>query len=145
VTGVNVHGTAIVVGTVGYLFVGPSGAGKTSAALACLASAARRGWNAALVADDRVLLHPVNGRLVARAPASIAGLAELRGIGPVPVKSVAAAVLSFAVRPVLPPFGERVAPEAETYAEGPVLLPLLRLPLLPGVDPLDVLCRFSGL
>ncbi|TCM54833.1 Hpr(Ser) kinase/phosphatase [Rhizobium sp. PP-F2F-G48] len=141
----NIHATAIVLGTLGYLFVGPSGTGKTSTALACLSSAVRRGWNAALVSDDQVLISLQGDRLVARAPASIAGLAELRGVGPVPIRSVRAAVMSFAVLPVLPPVGLRVAPEAETWTVGAVTLPLLRLPLLPGLDPLDALSRFSTL
>ncbi|KQR79448.1 hypothetical protein ASG25_17750 [Rhizobium sp. Leaf384] len=141
----NIHATAIVIGTIGYVFVGPSGTGKTSAALACLASAARRGWNAALVSDDQVLVCLRGGRLIARAPVSIAGLAELRGVGPIPLRCVPAAVLSVAVLPVLPPFEVRVAPEAEIWRTGPATLPLLRLPLLPGLDPLDALSRFSAL
>ncbi|CZT33601.1 HPr Serine kinase C-terminal domain-containing protein [Rhizobium sp. 9140] len=141
----NIHATAIVLGTLGYLFVGPSGTGKTSAALACLSSAARRGWNAALVSDDQVMVSLRSGRLVARAPATIAGLVELRGVGPIPVRTVMAAVMSYAVLPVAPPFDMRVAPELEMWEAGPVALPLLRLPLLPGLDPLDALSRFSTL
>lgn len=141
----NVHATAIVLGTLGYLFVGPSGTGKTSAALACLSSAARLGWNAALVSDDQVMVSLRSGRLVARAPATIAGLAELRGVGPIPVRTVRAAVMSYAVLPVAPPFDMRVAPELEMWEAGPVALPLLRLSLLPGLDPLDALSRFSTL
>jgi serine kinase of HPr protein (carbohydrate metabolism regulator) len=145
VTAVNVHGTAVVIGTTGYLFVGPSGSGKTTSALACISSALRRGWNGALIADDQVLLTLAHGRLVARAPASIQGLAELRGVGPIAVQKAKAAVLSYAVRSLLPPIIDRVAPESETWAAGPGVLPLLRLPLLPGLDPLDALMRFSTL
>ncbi|MGO9088972.1 MAG: HPr kinase/phosphorylase, partial [Candidatus Sulfotelmatobacter sp.] len=36
---------------------------------------------ARLVADDRTELHAVKGRLIARAPQTIAGLIEVRGLG----------------------------------------------------------------
>ncbi len=34
-----------------------------------------------LVADDRVLIEPHHGRLIARAPKNLAGLLEIRGVG----------------------------------------------------------------
>ncbi len=61
------------------LLRGPSGAGKSDLALRLIEGGAR------LVADDQVLLQAENGRLVARAPAPIAGKLEVRGIGIVPV------------------------------------------------------------
>ena len=76
---VNVHATAAVIGTSGFLFVGPSGSGKTMLALSCVAAARHCGLFAALVSDDQVLMSMHNGRAIARRPASIAGLAEIRG------------------------------------------------------------------
>ena len=139
-TQTNAHGTAIVLGTTGLLFIGPSGAGKSSVALSCIDAARARGLFAALVADDQVLLTQAGGRVVARAPASIAGLAEMRGAGIVRVETVEAAVLHRAVLPVAPPFAERMPPEGETAEVAPgIRLPLTRLPLLPAGPPFAAL------
>ncbi len=136
----NVHGTAIVIGGTGLLFVGPSGAGKSAAALNCIFEAHTRGLSAALVSDDQVLVSKEDGGLVARAPASIAGLAELRGAGIVRLEAVEQAVLHRAVRPIAPPFAERVPPEGETFEVLPGhALPLTRLPLLPGCTAFSLL------
>lgn len=138
--GTNVHGTAIVIGTRGYLFVGPSGAGKSAIALHCIAEAHARGLFAALVSDDQVLVSDVNGHLVARAPASIAGLAEVRGAGIVKMEAVESAVLERAIRPIEPPFAERLPPEGETVEVLPSLsLPLTRLPLFAGCSAFSTL------
>ena len=129
----NVHGTAIVVGTTGLLFLGPSGSGKSAVALHCIEEARARGLFAALISDDRVLVSRMGGRIVARAPATIARLAEIRGAGIVRVETIEAAVLHRAIRPIEPPFAERLPPEGETFAVLPSLfLPLTRLPLFPG-------------
>ncbi|MGQ3215546.1 MAG: HPr kinase/phosphorylase [Shinella sp.] len=139
-TGSNVHGTAIVIGTRGYLFVGPSGAGKSAIALHCIAEARACGLFAALVSDDQVLVSEVDGRLVARAPASIAGLAEVRGAGIVKMEAIESAVLERAIRPIEPPFAERLPPEGETVEILPSLsLPLTRLPLFPGCSAFSTL------
>ena len=128
-TAPNVHGTAIVISTTGLLFLGPSGAGKSAIALHCIAEARARGLFAALVSDDQVLVSRAGDRLVARAPASIAGLAEMRGAGIVRVETIEAAVLHRAIQPVAPPFAERLPPEGETVEILPGrLLPLTRLP-----------------
>jgi serine kinase of HPr protein (carbohydrate metabolism regulator) len=78
----NRHATAIILGDRGVLLRGRSGAGKTTLALALLGMCRASGRFARLVADDQVLLAKLGGRLVCRAPESIAGLAEFRGIGP---------------------------------------------------------------
>lgn len=57
------------------LIEGPSGAGKSDLALRCLDAGFR------LVADDRVELWVSEGRLFGRAPESLAGLLEARGVG----------------------------------------------------------------
>src|SRR5262249_45314184 len=73
------HATCIAIGGVGVLLRGPSGAGKSDLALRLVEGGAK------LVADDQVLLSADDGRLVARAPAPIAGQLEVRGVGIVPV------------------------------------------------------------
>jgi len=69
------HATCIAIGGVGVLLRGPSGGGKSDLALRAI------GAGAVLVADDRVDLAVQGGALVARPPAALAGLLEVRGIG----------------------------------------------------------------
>lgn len=88
-----VHATAVVIGETGLLIRGASGAGKTSLAFALVEAARRSGTYAAFVADDRVALSCANGRLLARCPEAIAGLAERRGRGIEKVDHVPAAVI----------------------------------------------------
>ena len=61
----NIHGTAIVIGKTGLLFLGPSGSGKSSLAFACLAAAKPLGLSAALVADDQVFITQRDGATIA--------------------------------------------------------------------------------
>lgn len=79
---INLHATAVVLGDRCVLVTGPSGSGKTLLALALVERVRTRGLFARLVADDQVFVSPQFGRLVCRAPSTIAGLAELRGYGP---------------------------------------------------------------
>lgn len=96
--GNNLHGTAILLGDRGVLLTGGSGAGKTTLALALIERASRYGLFSRLVADDQVFAAVHAGRLVCCAPASIAGLVEVPGIGPQPVPSAAASVIDLCVR-----------------------------------------------
>lgn len=66
-----IHGSCVSKAGAGVLIVGPSGSGKSDLALRLL----DRGFD--LVADDRVEIE--DG--IACAPASLAGLIEVRGIG----------------------------------------------------------------
>jgi serine kinase of HPr protein (carbohydrate metabolism regulator) len=137
---VNVHATAVVLGTQGFLFVGPSGAGKTMLALSCLAAARNCGLFAALVSDDQVLISMHNGRIIACRPASIAGLAEVRGAGIVAVETIPAAAIDFAILPVKPPFEPRLPPENERFSlPSGDFLPLHRLPLVEGLNSFEIL------
>lgn len=142
---VNIHGTAIVIGTTGLLFVGPSGSGKSTMAHAFLAAADREGFLARLVADDQVFLSSRNGRIIAGRPKTIAGLLELRGSGIVSIASVPHALLHCAVRPVGAGEMERLPAEGETEDLGDGLfLPLLKISRH-HPDPLAVLGRFLPL
>ena len=86
-----VHGAAVAVAGRGVLILGGSGSGKSALALAMI------GRGAALVADDRVILERRGGALVARAPATIAGLIEARGVGILRLPALAEAPLVAAV------------------------------------------------
>jgi serine kinase of HPr protein (carbohydrate metabolism regulator) len=80
-----IHATAIAVGQHGVVFRGASGAGKSDLALRCLAHA--NGPFALepvrLVADDQVHLVRSELGIALRAPDSLKGLLEVRGLGPV--------------------------------------------------------------
>lgn len=82
-----IHATAVALGDKGLLLLGPSGAGKSDLALRLLAA----GWR--LVADDRVVLTVAQGQLLASAPAPLAGLLEVRGVGIVPEATAPAPLL----------------------------------------------------
>lgn len=75
----NIHASCIALPVdgawCGVLLRGPSGAGKSDLALRLIDSGAR------LVADDRTDLTSEGGDLMARPPAVLSGLIEVRGIG----------------------------------------------------------------
>ena len=77
-TKTNIHAGCVVVGRKGVLLLGPSGAGKSDLALRLIDGGAR------LVSDDRTDLFVKDGKLQARAPASIAGLTTIPGGVPEP-------------------------------------------------------------
>jgi serine kinase of HPr protein (carbohydrate metabolism regulator) len=87
-----VHGTCIALGTRAVLLRGPSGAGKSDLAFRLVREDAS--GETRLVADDQVGLRENSSRLIASAPAALAGLVELRGLGLVPLPSVAEAPLA---------------------------------------------------
>lgn len=64
----------------GVLIEGPSGAGKSDLALRALSHGFR------LVADDRVIIWADKGRLFGRAPDTLRGLIEIRGLDVVAVE-----------------------------------------------------------
>ncbi|WP_083223412.1 MULTISPECIES: serine kinase [unclassified Ensifer] len=136
----NVHGTAMVLGTTGFLVTGPSGIGKSRLALACISAARQMGHFAALVADDRVELCLAQDRIIARCPASIEGLIEIRGAGIARLETVPAAVMDWAILPVGAPFDPRLPPENEELPL-PVggRLPIVRVPIENGVHMLAAL------
>jgi HPr kinase/phosphorylase len=72
----NHHASAVAFGPFGgVLILGPSGAGKSRLALRLIEAGAQ------LIADDQVFLTACDGALYARAPGSIAGKLEMRGLG----------------------------------------------------------------
>jgi serine kinase of HPr protein (carbohydrate metabolism regulator) len=70
-----VHATAVAIDGGGVLLLGPSGAGKSDLALRLIDRGAK------LIADDRVNLADDGACVVLSAPARIAGLLEVRGLG----------------------------------------------------------------
>ena len=70
-----IHATAVAIGGRAVLLLAPPGGGKSDLALRLI----DRG--AVLVSDDQVELSLSEGRLIAAAPATIAGRLEARGVG----------------------------------------------------------------
>ncbi len=95
-----VHGTCVALGRSAALLRGPSGAGKSDLALRFL-FLARRAPAALeaplLVADDQVEITREGERLSTRAPASLRGKMEVRGVGIVDVKCLDEAELVLVV------------------------------------------------
>jgi serine kinase of HPr protein (carbohydrate metabolism regulator) len=100
-----VHAGCVAIGGRGVLIAGASGAGKSDLAMRLI----DRG--AALVADDYVSLRAEGGQVIAAAPAAIAGLIELRGVGLLTLPYLAQAPVALVVDLDLAP--ERL-PEAKT-------------------------------
>jgi len=97
-----VHGTAIAIDGDAVLLRGQPGAGKSDLALRLIDGGAR------LVADDQAELQRSGRDIRVRAPASIAGLLEVRGIGIVRVHALAEARLVLLVDLVPPGEVERL-------------------------------------
>ncbi|MFC5586679.1 HPr kinase/phosphorylase [Nitratireductor kimnyeongensis] len=123
----NCHATAIVVAGTGILVEGHSGSGKTMLALEVLAFFQVAGIFAAFISDDQVDLSARNGRLIASAPHSIAGLAEARGLGPAKLDYVPAAVIDLAILLIDEQKAPRVAEETKIVHEG-IAIPCVVLP-----------------
>jgi serine kinase of HPr protein (carbohydrate metabolism regulator) len=113
----NIHATALVLGDRGVLIRGASGSGKTTLALALIAAFQSHGRFARLVGDDQLFATERGGRLLVQAPVTIAGLAEIRGIGPHPLPFLPRAVIDRVVWLVLEAEAPRFAdPRREAIA-----------------------------
>ncbi|WP_375268926.1 HPr kinase/phosphorylase [Phenylobacterium sp.] len=112
----------------GVLIEGRSGAGKSDLALRCLDLGFR------LVADDRVLVWSSDGRLFGRAPDTLSGLMEIRGLGVRPVPALPLAAIGLVVR-----LGEAERlPDRETVRHLGVELPVLTLAGLESSAPVKL-------
>jgi serine kinase of HPr protein (carbohydrate metabolism regulator) len=105
-------------GWTGVLLRGPSGAGKSTLALRLI----QRGWR--LVADDRVTLWASGGQVFGRAPATLRGLIEARGVGVVPASALPWARVRLVVDLTAPESVERM-PEARRTEVAGVALPVI--------------------
>jgi hypothetical protein len=135
ITSPTIHASAVLVGARAVLIRGPSGSGKSRLALALL-EAGRSGAVpfARLVADDRAHVEAVNGRLLVRAPATLAGLIEVRGLGVRRLPCEPVAVVGWLV--------DLAAPDAERLPLDTLAVAAIngievpRLAVAPGEDPL---------
>ena len=124
-----IHATAIARDGAAILLVGPPGSGKSDLALRLL----DRGWR--LVADDRVIATPEAGALMLSAPATLAGLLEVRGVGILPMEPAGPAPARLLVDLAATP--DRL-PEAESREIAGVALPLLRLNAFEASAPIKI-------
>jgi len=130
-----IHASAVLVGAHAVLIRGPAGSGKSRLALALVDAANGGGVPfARLVADDRTHVDAVHGRLVARAPAELAGLIEVRGLGIRRLPSEQAAVVDLVVD-LAANDAERLPDPAQCETEiAGIRVP--RLPVAPMADAL---------
>ncbi|QPC89526.1 HPr kinase/phosphorylase [Mesorhizobium sp. INR15] len=122
----NIHATVILIGDRGILVTGPSGSGKTTLALALIDHCPRHGLFSRLVGDDQLFVSNHAGRLLCRAPDTIAGLTEVRGFGPRPVLFEPACVIDLWIR-LVP--GDKMARFQETVSEAIAGCPVPRIDL----------------
>jgi HPr kinase/phosphorylase len=142
--GPTIHASAVLAGARAVLIRGPAGSGKSRLVLTLIqAAASGQLVFARLVADDRVHVQAVQNRLIARPPATLAGLLEVRGLGIRQLQYEPMALISLVVdldsaaSPRMPD-----AAAAQTAVAG-VMLP--RLAVAPGCDPLPlVLAAVTG-
>lgn len=106
----NIHGSAVLFDGAGVLLRGRPGSGKSMLALRLIEAGGR------LISDDRVLVWPRAGRLVACPPSSIAGLVELRGAGVLRRPFEPAAVIRLVVDMVAGEDLERLPAETDRSA-----------------------------
>jgi len=120
----NIQATCVAVDDVGVLLRGPSGSGKSDLALRLIDGGAQ------LVADDLVAVTVDGARAVARlpdtAPPECRGRLEVRGLGLLPVPTVASAVLGL-VAELFPGGHPDRQPEPETVEIAGISLRLIRL------------------
>jgi len=136
-----VHGTCVALGRRAALLRGSPGSGKSDLALRFL-FLARRGPAAldppGLVADDQVCLTRDGARVLATAPESILGQMEVRGIGIVGAKPVAAAELVVVVDLVDAAQVERLPDSTMTVPILGLELPLVRLAPFESSSPIKL-------
>ncbi len=140
----NIHGTAVLLGDRGVLVTGPSGAGKTALALALVSRFSAQGLFCRLVGDDQIFVAGHGARLVCRAPGTIAGLAEVYGIGPQKLAFEPAAVIDLVVRLVPAARMHRFQEDATETIAGCVV-PRLDLPARDAFSALPAVAARLGL
>jgi HPr kinase/phosphorylase len=121
------HGTCLEIGGCGVLILGPSGSGKSDLALRLIDQPGRgtglETLTARLVADDQVAITRRGETLFAAAPARLAGLIEVRGLGIVTADHAPEAELMLAVRLADAPDIERLPEQGESLILLGVALP----------------------
>lgn len=105
----------------GALIEGPSGVGKSDLALRALDA----GFH--LVADDRVSAFVSGGRLYGKAPETLAGLIEIRGLGVVSQRALPFCEIALVLRCVATPEAVERLPDPRSESILGVWLPVFEL------------------
>lgn len=117
----SIHASCVAVGSHGILIRGASGSGKSTLCLQLIDSEGyglgRKTLRARLVADDQVELFPRKGKLVARPPASLAGLIEIRGAGILATTYKKSVILKLVVDLLPPTQVERLPDQSDQQTE----------------------------
>jgi HPr kinase/phosphorylase len=143
-----IHASAVLAGARAILIRGPAGSGKSRLVLSLLQAATSGQLTCVrLVADDRVHLQTIHGRLIARPPTALAGLLEVRGLGILRFPYEPAAVVSWVVDlDVLAPMRMPDGDAAQIAVEG---VTIRRIAVAPGCDPAPMvlaavaMCRYQ--
>lgn len=115
-----VHATAVAIDGCAVLLRGPPGAGKSDLGLRLIDAGAR------LVADDQCELRRVGDAIAVRAPATIAGLIELRGVGILRLEPVTDPPLALIVDLISPERLERL-PERRSETVLGLAVPVVKI------------------
>lgn len=136
-----IHASAVLAGARAVLIRGPSAAGKSRLALE-LIEASRTGTLlfARLVADDRVGLETVGGRLLARPAAALAGLIEVRGVGLLRVAHEPSAVVGLVVDLAAADAARLPEPDKRKTEIDGIIIP--RLSIAAGVAALPIVLAY---
>ena len=126
-----VHASTVAMNGLAVLIRGPSGAGKSDLALRLLDAGAE------LIADDYTDIRRDGERLIASAPASIAGRMEIRGLGILAMNHRADAPVGLCLDLVPREAVERL-PEPGYVTLQDVTLPRLKLDAFSASTPLKV-------
>ena len=131
----SVHASAVQVGERAVLIRGPSGSGKSRLALALIA-AGRTGMlpPSILVGDDRIVLEPQGGALIAAPAPGLEGRIEIYGAGIRRTEFVLTAPVMAVVDLAAPDAARMPAEHAMQVTISGITLP--RLPVAEGFDPL---------
>jgi serine kinase of HPr protein (carbohydrate metabolism regulator) len=125
-----IHASCVAIGGKAVLIAGRSGAGKSDLALRLIDRGAQ------LVSDDYTFVRRAGERLLAAAPAKIAGKIEMRGIGILNMEAVADVPVCLLVD--LEGTGDRLPSAGEERMIAGVLLPTILLNGLEASAPLKV-------
>lgn len=141
-----IHGTALVIDGRGVLITGDAGTGKSSLALTLIRRARSAGFDAGLIADDRVILTVGHDQLCMACPAPLKGKVEVRGYGIVDTSAILAPPTRLALQVSLVPEGEaeRYQMDAACTLAG-VSIATLRLPAGPAPTAIPAVFAALGL
>lgn len=133
-----IHASAFAYAGMGCLLLGASDSGKSR----LVAEALIHGGQ--LIADDRVQLDARDGMLIASAPAALAGVLELRGLGLIRAENVVKAHPLHLVVELAAESMERL-PEPQTRDYLDIQVPYLRLSTSPMTGIAPLLCYLRAM